>query len=317
MPYKLIGTLIALFYYGCALSTAGLFLTPATVNAQMSELTEIQNDIFHLSHQNMGITSETFKNDKYIDDEQAEFFAEASTPELLAPADKGYPFTLVDHYILDSDLEIEYKYDTILSSAFPKTSYLSIHNISIADYTEQIPQPAYYISRIRGKDPFTGADALAMQMEVKNKEIFADEMLQKSVSPGDDCYSGYGENIYGRVISAKIAVWARTTDTDLMNRCNPPVKNTTCLHPSDIRPKPEPIKLIIISSDNPCIGEPYLPEAPRSNCYYPLPSERKTAAAINWSYNYNLRNNSSATDRTANNRSINVQTTDSTCQTCR
>lgn len=317
MPKKLNGTLVVLFIYVNTLCMFAITLLPGHVCAQLSELSEIQNGIFYLSHKNMGITSETFKSDKYIDDEQAEFFAEASKPKLLAPSDNNFPFTLIDHYVLNSDLKITYAYDTILSSAFPHREYLSIHNISIEDYTVQKTQPAYYITTIRGKDPFTGADSMAMQLEVKNAEVFSDEMLQKSVSPGSDCYSGYGENVYGKVISAKIAVWAKTTDTDLVKRCASPEKNSTCLHPSDIRPQPEPVRIIRLSPTVPCIAQPFLPEAPRSNCYYPLPAERTTRAATNWSYNYNLRNNSSATDLTNGTRPVKSQTADSTCQTCR
>ena len=72
------------------LNISTIISTPTLANAQLSELTEIQNGTFHLSHKNMGITSETFKNDKYIDDEQAEFFTEASQPKINTPADDNY-----------------------------------------------------------------------------------------------------------------------------------------------------------------------------------------------------------------------------------
>ena len=319
MPYKLTGTFFVLFLYGCILSLPTISFFPRLASAQLSELTEIQNSVFHLSHKNMEITSETFKTDKYIDDEQAEYFNEISKPKLNAPSDNNYPFTLVDHYILNSDLEITYDYDALLCTIFPQKAYLSIHNISISDYTSQRSQPEYYIKGIRGKDPFTGTDTVAMHLEVKNAELFADEILQKGATTCKDSYNGYIENIYVRVISAEIAVWGRSTDTDLIKRCNPPIKHTTCLHPSDIRPKPEPIYLIILSSDNPCIGEPYLPVPPRSHCYYPFPAERTTPAATNWSYNYNLRNGSSSANLKNDTRPVNVntQSSDSTCQTCR
>jgi len=282
-------------------------------NAQMAELTKIQTGIFHLSHKNMGITSETFLTDKYIDIDQAEYFTEISKPQLIAYPDNDYPFTLVDHYVLNSDLEIEYNYNALLCSAFPKTAYLSIHNISIEDYTGQRARPAYYIKTITGKEPYENQTVTGMQLEVHNAEMFVDEILQKGATTCDDSYNGYGENIYVRVDSLTAVVWTRTTDTELMKRCNPPIKNTPCLHPSNIRPKPDPVKLIAISSDNPCIGKPYLPEAPRSNCYYPLPPERNSAAATNWSYN----NSSSVTSYTSESQSATAQTSDSTCKTCR
>ncbi|MCD6586576.1 MAG: hypothetical protein J7K96_12505 [Desulfobacteraceae bacterium] len=254
----------------------------------MSKLTKIQNGIFHLSHKNMGITSETFLTDKYIDIEQAEYFTEISKPQLIAYPDNDYPFTLVDHYVLNSDLEIEYDYNALVCSAFPKTAYLSIHNISIEDYTGQRARPAYYINEITGKEPYENQTVTAWQLEVHNAEMFVDEFLQKGATTCDDSYNGYGENIYVRVDSLTAVYWTRTTDTDLMKRCNPPTKKTTCLHPSNIRPEPAPVNLIVISSDNPCIGQPYLPTPPRSNCYYPLPPERSTPAAKNWSYNHSL-----------------------------
>jgi hypothetical protein len=291
MKYKLIGTFIALFFYGCILNTFLIILPSDIANAQMAELTEIQTGIFHLSHKNMGITSETFLTDKYIDEEQARYFSEISKPKINTPADDNYPFTLVDHYILDSDLKIDYKYDNILCSDLPKTAYLSRHNLSIEDYTNTKARPTYFfIDKMKGTNPFTGEKVTAMRLEVNKYEYFANVMKHKSVTPGEDCYIGYVSNTYVRVDSAQVAIWARLTDTDLIKRCRPTVQNTTCLHPSDIRPQPEPIRLIRLSSDNPCIGEPYLPEAPRSKCYYPFPPERTSAAATNWSYNYKLRN---------------------------
>ena len=320
MPNKLIGTLIALFFFGLLFNISTCFLFPRLVNAQLSELTEIQNSVFHLSIKDYktGITSETFKTDKYIDNWQAEYFSELSRPKINTPADDNYPFTLVDHYILDSDLEIDYKYDNILCSNLPQTAYLSRHNLSIEDYTNTKARPTYFIDEIKGTNPFTGEKVIAMHLEVNNDEYFANVLKHKSVTPGEDCYIGYVSNTYVRVDSAQASIWIRLTDTDLMKRCSPTVQNTTCLHPSDIR-QPEPIRLIRVSSDNPCIGEPVFPEAPRSSCYYPLPPERTTPAATNWSYNNNLRNgasSSSVVSANSNSRE-NSQTTDSSCKTCK
>ncbi len=331
MPYKLTGTLIALLFYGCLLNITVFFLSPYPACAQLSELSEIQNGIFFLSHKNMGITSETFKTDKYIDDEQAEYFSEISRPKINTPADGNYPFTLVDHYILDSDLEIQYNYDNILCSAYPQRAYLSRHNISIADYTDTKVPPTYTIHKIRGEDPYTGEKVTAMHLEVNNYENFVAEILQKAQNTqssgqrindlsGAEYVRGYVGNTYVRVNSAQVSVWLRSTDTALMKRCEPPVKKTACLHPSDIRPEK---KWYIVKTGN--IG-PFqtgctqdLPLRPRSQCYYPLQPERRSAAATNWSYNYNIRNASSSSERTtaAVNRSENAQNTDSTCRTCR
>lgn len=284
MPYKPIGTLMTVLLYGLLLNLGQLIFHLPLASSEMDVLTENENEFFFLSHEEMGVTSETFLTDKYIDEDQARILSDMSRPPLNTPADGNYPFTLVDHYILDSDLEIEYTYNTVLCSTYPSTAYLSRHDISITDYTDEKRPPAFAITVVKGVEPFTGEKVKAMHLEVRNYENFANEMRHKSTSPGEDCYTGYVSNTYVRVDSAQAAVWIRKTDTELLKRCNPPVEYTTCLHPSEVRRQPEPIRLIRISSDNPCIGEPYLPEPPRSDCYYPLPPERTTPAATNWSY---------------------------------
>lgn len=321
MPNKLIGTLIELYIFGSALLISIIILTPCHANAQLSELTEIQNGVFHLSIKdyNMGITSETFKTDKYIDEEQARYLSDLSKPELNTPADGNYPFSLVDSYLLDTDLEIDYDYDNILCSAYPQQAYLSRNNYSISDFTDTKIPPTYSINKITGMDPYTGEKVTAMHLEVHNYENFANVMKHKSVTPGEDCYTGYVSNTYLRVKSAQISVWVHLTDTDLMKRCNPPIQNTTCLHPSDIRPKPEPIRILRIPF-SPCPNQQLpLILPPRSHCYYPLPHERDSAAATNWSYNDNLRNGSSSSTSSSTNsaRSVNTPQTDSSCQTCK
>ena len=324
MPYKLTGTLIALIFYGF-LFNFSLFSPPCPAHAQLFELSEIQNGIFFLSHKNMNITAETFLTDKYIDEDQARYFSELSIPEINTPADGNYPFTLVDHYILDSDLEIQYHYNNILCSALPQTAYLSRHNISITDYTDTKVPPTYSINKIKGRDPYTGEKVTAMHLEVYNYENTVPEILQMAPKTnwlgvedpeGAEYVRVYVGNTYVRVDSAQVSVWLRKTEPELLKKCNPPATHTTCLHPSDIRKAPEPIRLIRLSSQNPCIGEPFFPEPPRSNCYYPLPAERSTPAATNWSYNYNLQNAASASGK-ASERSADNQDRDTSCPTCR
>lgn len=327
MPYKLTGTFIVLFLYGCILNFSAILLSPCLANAQMSELTEIQNGIFHLSHKNMGITSETFLTDKYIDNEQAEYFSNLSKPELNTPADNNYPFTLVDHYILDSDLVIEYDYDSILCSGYPQKAYLSQHNISITDYTDTKVPPTYLIREIKGAHPLTGEEATAMHLEVHNYEEYTNEILQMAPKtnplgintlPGAEYVRGYVAGNYIRVDSVQVAVWVRLTDTELMKKCNPPAKTTSCLHPSDIRPEKT---WYIVRTGN--IG-PFqtgcsqnTPIQPRSQCYYPLQPERNSAAATNWSYNNNLRNGSSSSSSASNNTTSSVNQQTDSCQTCK
>ncbi len=263
--------------------------------AQMLELSNIQNNIFFLSHQDALITPATFKTDRYIDDEQAEFFYELSTVKPYVPADKDYAFTLIDHYTLDSDLVIEYKYDNILCSVYPQKMFLSRHNISIADYTDTKVPPTYLFNTRKGVDPYTGEKVTGFHLEVNNYEYEQDEYIHNYAFTECDV-DGYRINTYIRVYSTQASLWIRLTDTELMKRCNPPLQNTTCLHPSDIRPKPEPIRIVRLPSGNPCSDQSIFSGPPASHCNYaPLPPERKTAAATNWSYNYNIRNNSPAT----------------------
>jgi hypothetical protein len=333
MPNKLIGTLIALLFWGTILNISPAILSPSLANAQLSELTEIQNSVFHLSIKdyNMGITSETFKTDKYIDEEQARYLSDLSKPDLNTPADGNYPFSLVDSYLLDTDLEIDYDYDNILCSAYPQKAYLSRNNYSIADFTDTKIPPTYMITKINGTDPLNGEKVTAMHLEVHNDEIFAEEILQmapktnmwnKNVPPGEEYVRGYVGNTYIRINSSQVAVWLHMNDTELMKKCNPPAENTTCLHPSDIRPEKKwyMVRTGNIGPFNPagkCTEDP--PLRPRQKCYYPFAPERTSAAATNWSYNNNLRNGSlsSSSASTNSNRNTSSQKSDSSCQTCK
>ena len=329
MPSKLTGTLCELYIFGSALLISIIILVPCHANAQLSELSEIQNGVFHLSHNNMGITSETFKTDKYIDEEQARYLSNLSKPELNTPADGNYPFSLVDSYLLDTDLEIDYDYDNILCSAYPQQAYLSRNNYSISDFTDTKAPPTYMINKINGTDPLNGEKVTAMHLEVHNDEIFSGEMLQMAPKtnmwginepPGEEYVRGYVGDTYIRIHSSQVAVWVHMEDTELMKKCNPPTENTSCLHPSDIRPEK---KWYIVRTGNigpfqtGCTQDP--PLRPRQQCYYPFAPERTSATATNWSYNYNLSkgslSSSSASTKTTRNSSS--QQTDSSCQTCK
>ena len=143
MSKQSIGTLAALLILGFILNITAIILTPCSSHAQMSELSEIQNGIFHLSIKSLDMNSETFANDKYIDEDQAKLIAASSLPEPYTPADDNYPFALVDNYLLDSDLEIEYNYNnnSVACSAYPKKAYLSRNNYSYADFSNLPSQP--------------------------------------------------------------------------------------------------------------------------------------------------------------------------------
>ncbi len=270
MPYKLIGTFTALFFYGCILFPT-LFLSPAPADAQLSELTEIQNGIFYLSHKNMGITSETFKTDKYIDLEQAEYLSEISRPKINTPADDNYPFSLVDSYLLDSDLVISYHYDKVLCSAnvYPKTAYLSRNDISIADFTDQKSPPSVFFTVVKGKEPFHQDNVKAVTLQFKNFELSKDEMLQKSAytienypagKEKPDCYSGYAINTTVRINSGIIAVWVGETYAPKFVSQEKPCLD--CL-PKSACPKPETTIVKWIPDFTNCV--PHIPR-PKSDC---------------------------------------------------
>ena len=273
-----IGTFAALLILGCLLNIISIALMPGLSHAQLSELSEIQNSIFYLSHQNIGMTSETFSNDQYVDDDQANFISGSSRTTPYTPADDNYPFTLVDHYILDSDLEIVYKYNnqSVICSAYPKAAYLSRHDISYADYTDRKSPPETFFNVIKGTDPYSGEKVTAVFMKITNYEVTVPEMRSKHplssweaaqiaaciksnaclsgpckclpksditskepCIPAEACYSGWVYNTYVRVDSASVAVWSRKGDTDLMKRCSPPPpQENTCLPPSAVRRAP-------------------------------------------------------------------------------
>lgn len=312
-----IGTFVALLILGCLLNIVFISLTPGVSQAQLSELSEIQNGIFHLSH-NPGMNAETFANDQYIDEDQADFFAAVARPRPYTPADENYPFSLVDHYILDSDLEIVYHYDSTICPAYPRTAYLSRHNISYADYTNRKSPPETFFTVIKGTDPYTGEKATAVYMEVTGYEVTVPEMKHKSATPGEDCYTGWVYNTHVRVDHAQVSVWTRSGDTDLMKRCAPETRYFSCLPPSANR-QPKTIRILKIPFDPSCpANELPLLEPPRSSCYYPLPPERDSAAAVNWSYNYRKGNLSPGTVTAADRKNDSGASVPvNPCRTCR
>ncbi len=131
---------------------AALLVHSKPAAAEMLMLSKIQNGIFHISP--IPFTSETDKTDRYIDDEQAEIFIAAARAEPFLPADGNYPFSVVDHHILDTDLVIDIQPYCIL---FPQTRplYLSRHNISKWDYTDRQPPNLVFKPDVHAREPFT------------------------------------------------------------------------------------------------------------------------------------------------------------------
>lgn len=216
-----------------------------TLNAQMLALSEIQNGIFFLSHKNISITSETFYNDRYIDDVQARLFSDASRTEPYVEADKDYPFTLVDHFILNSDLSIAYQYDSIFE-IYPAKAFLSRHNISIADYTSQKSPPEVFRRVVNAKEPFRQDKVKAVTWVFNNYEYEQDEFINDYIfqngpwPKANSGIDGYKINTTIRIKSGIISVWVH--DISLFPY-HPYVKPyikpcTDCLPKSDY-PEPE------------------------------------------------------------------------------
>jgi hypothetical protein len=275
-----------------ALSILLILACIVPASAEMKQLSETQNGLFHINPKTMEFTAKTFISDNFIDKDQLDDFIKASwrTPYLptdspYLPADNNYPYSVSDVNTLSSDLLILYKYDNLLCCPYPAKAYLSRNNISISDYSNQPSPPTVVRNVIRGNDPFHNEKVTALIFCINNFEDTIDERIHTSKGG-----TGYLSNAYMKVISGRVAVWKRSKSYPICPE--EPVKCKTCLPPSD-RPKPkEPIYLVRVSSGNPCIGESVWPEPPDSSCVYgEPPPERTSVAASNWSYNYNLHKN--------------------------
>jgi len=238
-------------------------------------LSEIQNGIFYISPRQIEFTAKTSKTDRFVDQDQARDFMLTSVTTPFVPADQNYPFSLIDNQALDLDLVILYKYDSIACCPYPAKAYLSRNNISIADYTNQKSPPPLFFNVISGRDPFHNEKVKTVYWKLTNYELTKNESIHEN-----DSGIGYVLDDYVKVISGCVSVWISETHPI----CKEPAPRKTCL-PERPRPK---IVLIRYSSENRCVGEPYLPEPPKRSCISKAPPpERTTPAATNWSYNYN------------------------------
>jgi hypothetical protein len=177
----------------------------------MKQLSEIQNGIFFISPKSMEFTAKTFTTDRFVDLDQSTDFILASATQPFVPPDRNYPFSVVDNYNLDTDLVILYKYDCIACCPYPAKAYLSRNNISIADYTNQKSPPPVFFNVINGQDPFYHEKVTAVYWKLTNYELTKNEILHKSVAPGEDCYSGYMLDAYLKYFSGCVAVWKKGT----------------------------------------------------------------------------------------------------------
>ncbi|MGM0452923.1 MAG: hypothetical protein ACQERN_07145 [Thermodesulfobacteriota bacterium] len=155
---------------------AALLVYSKPVTAEMTMLSKIQSGIFHVSP--APFTSETDKTDRYIDDEQAEFFIAAARAEPYLPADGNYPFSVVDHNILDSDLVIDLDPESIV---LPETDtlYLSRHNISKWDYTDREKPDFEMKPNIHAPEPFTNQEVEGVAWESDEVGLDQNEIFTK------------------------------------------------------------------------------------------------------------------------------------------
>lgn len=224
-------------------------------HAQMNVLSEIQDSVFHLSHRPFGFNAETFYNDSYIDEWQADFFAAAASTAPFTPADDNYPFYLIDDYVLGTDLVIEYKYqsgagqppraqgsfnafgfyqspDDQSDLLFPDKRYLSRHNISLSKYKptkhhiyysdQRGDSPLFFKGPVNCPDfgdgnPVTGYEV--RNYEIDDFEVGSNRVFEDFTKDDDHFYFGWEAIIDVYVARAAYYIWIRTEDTELINCC--------------------------------------------------------------------------------------------------
>jgi len=207
------------------LSVIGLviMLTYLPARSQMlNELSDVQNAIFHLSPRNHEFTAETDKADQYIDEEQADFFIAAGKPDMELEADGNYPYSVVDHQIRDEDLEIVLDADSSCCP-YPRVVYLSRDNIyqkeynnhrrppdffvdnsyknkyrhkfeetrHEKEYNNRLNPPDFFIDSTETTEPFNHQRVTTTYWQLHDYEVVSNEVIHRSVTPGEDCIRGY------------------------------------------------------------------------------------------------------------------------------
>lgn len=206
----------------CLVGLATLFAYSPASSQMLNELSDLQNAIFHLSPRNSEFTAETDKADQYIDDEQADFFISAGEPDIELEADGNYPYSVVDHQIRDEDLEIVLDADDSCCP-YPRVIYLSRDNIFKKEYNTHLRPPNFFVdnsykNKFRYKfeetrhekeynnrlnppgflidstettEPFHHQRVTTTYWQLHDYEVEGREVLHRSVTPGEDCVTGY------------------------------------------------------------------------------------------------------------------------------
>jgi hypothetical protein len=167
-------------------------ILPVPVAAEMKQLSEIQNGLFHINPKTMEFTAETFITDNFIDKDQSDYFIYSSATKPFLPADDNYSFSVIDFNALGSDLVIIYKYDSIACCPYPAKAYLSRHNISIADFTDQKMPPPVVMNVVKGYEPIHHDKVTALIFCINNFEATIDERIYRNRLDGCE---GIGKSI--------------------------------------------------------------------------------------------------------------------------
>lgn len=181
--------------------------------AGMQRLSKFQDNIFHLRPKLL--ESDTDKTDQYIDDEQAEQIAALSRVGPYMPADDNYPFSLVDSFLLDSDLVVDYGADAnCLFCAKTRYAYLSRNNYRLSDFTGEKNPPEIFSVRVRTREPFHYEIVNAVSTTVIDHRVYGDSHHTVKTPPpfGDSSsdkiyYTGEMEGGYVHIIHACWSVW--------------------------------------------------------------------------------------------------------------
>lgn len=194
-----------------------LFFTPPSF-AKLVKLSEIQNGIFHISPRHTTFSSSTFYNDQWISEDQATEFINTSKVDLQREVDGDYPFSLVDHLLLESDLVLLYKkyYKKQCTGdicfPFPVKAYVSRNDISITQFTNEQYPPDIFINVIKRPEPYRGPHAKKVEYvywHMHNYEIEQHEYVRNVYFP-DANTNAYLTDAYVRN-SGNVAVWLHET----------------------------------------------------------------------------------------------------------
>ncbi len=198
----------------------------------LNELSDVQNAIFHLSPRNHEFTAETDKADQYIDEDQADFFIAAGKPDMELEADGNYPYSVVDHRIRDEDLKMgsedavylsrdniyqkEYHSHRRPPNFFIDNSYKNKYRHKFEEtrhekeHNNRLNPPDFFIDSTETTEPFNHQRVTTTYWQLHDYEVEGNEVLHRSVTPGEDCIRGYMVGGYA-LSRGRVSVWVSET----------------------------------------------------------------------------------------------------------